>query len=91
MKSFENSLKVYQIPSSFLIEPIKFFFKKIFHNGNSFEIKTKNFFKKNIVKSVMLNGKRVMKPFLIHSDLMKGGVLEFEMSKEKVEGCYEIE
>lgn len=59
-------------------------------NGNTFEIKTKNYSEKNIyVKAVTLNGTRVLKPFLSHSDLMKGGILEFEMSKEKVEGCYE--
>lgn len=61
-------------------------------NGNTFEIKTKNYSAANIyVKNVTLNGKRLSKPFLSHSDLMKGGVLEFEMSKGKVMDCYEEE
>ncbi len=49
-------------------------------NGNSFTIKTRNNSDKNIyIQSAKLNGKPYFKSFISHFDIMKGGVLEFEM------------
>ncbi len=51
-------------------------------NGKSFIIKTKNFNKVNTyIKSVTLNGLDYNKSFLLHEDIMKGGIIEFEMSE----------
>lgn len=50
-------------------------------NGNTFHIKTQNQSKKNVyVEKVMLNGKVLAGHLLNHSDVLKGGTLEFLMS-----------
>lgn len=52
-------------------------------NGNTLEINVKNQSDKNVfIKSVKLNGKALSSYFLHHSDLVNGGVLEFEMSNK---------
>ncbi|GGA83433.1 hypothetical protein GCM10008015_25300 [Flavobacterium palustre] len=49
-------------------------------NGKDFTIKAKNFSDKNkYIKSVLLNGKPFENAFIEHQDIVKGGVLEFEM------------
>ena len=50
-------------------------------NGNTFEIKAKGVNdKKRYVKSVKLNGKPYSKMYITHEDILKGGILEFNMS-----------
>lgn len=50
-------------------------------NGNTFYIKTQNQSKKNVyVEKVLLNGKVLSGHLLNHSDILKGGTLEFIMS-----------
>ncbi|MFC5682708.1 GH92 family glycosyl hydrolase [Flavobacterium sp. MAHUQ-51] len=50
-------------------------------NGKDFVIKAKNFSDKNkYIKSVTLNGKDFENAFIEHSDIVNGGVLEFEMA-----------
>lgn len=54
-------------------------------NGKSFSIKAVNVSERNIyVKSVKLNGKPLKDTFFKHEDLMKGGIIEFEMTKAPV-------
>ncbi|MEQ7802378.1 GH92 family glycosyl hydrolase [Pedobacter sp. ASV1-7] len=51
-------------------------------NGKQFSILTKNFSEQNVfVHSIRLNGKLVKETFISHDDILKGGVLEFEMGK----------
>ena len=56
--------------------------KAIIHTGNStFTILAKNISEENIyIKGIKLNGKPLKRLFITHSEIMKGGVLEFEMS-----------
>lgn len=50
-------------------------------NGKDFTIKAKNLSDKNkYIKSVTLNGKAFENAFIEHSDIVAGGVLEFEMA-----------
>ena len=50
-------------------------------NGKTFSIETKNQADKNVyVQKVILNGKELTTPFLLHSDIMKGGKITFYMS-----------
>ncbi|KDN55812.1 GH92 family glycosyl hydrolase [Flavobacterium seoulense] len=50
-------------------------------NGKDFTIKAKNLSDKNkYIKSVKLNGKAFENAFIEHSDIVTGGVLEFEMA-----------
>jgi predicted alpha-1,2-mannosidase len=59
-------------------------FEKItmhFENGKTFIVNGKNNSKENVyVKTAKLNGKNYSKNYITHEDLMKGGVLDFEMS-----------
>lgn len=49
-------------------------------NGNFFTVITKNNSPKNkYIQSAKLNGKPMDKPFFSHEDILKGGILEFEM------------
>ncbi len=49
-------------------------------NGKDFIIKAKNASESNIyIQSAKWNGKEYNKPFFTHDDIIKGGVLEFEM------------
>lgn len=49
-------------------------------NGNSFTIVAKNQSNENVyVQGVKLNGKKLTRPFITHSNIMAGGVLEFDM------------
>ena len=49
-------------------------------NNSTFTIITKNNSPKNkYIQSAKLNGKRLNKPFFSHADILKGGVLEFDM------------
>jgi putative alpha-1,2-mannosidase len=58
-------------------------------NGKSFTVKAANVSPKNIyIKSVKLNGKPVQQTFFAHSDLMKGGTLEFEMSDAPIKDWF---
>ncbi|MES2239637.1 MAG: GH92 family glycosyl hydrolase [Bacteroidota bacterium] len=50
-------------------------------NGKDFTIKAKNLSDKNkYIKSVLLNGLPFENAFIEHQDIVKGGVLEFEMA-----------
>ena len=54
-------------------------------NGNCFKIVAKNLSKDNkYVKSVKLNGKEHKGITIKHSDILAGGVLEFEMTDKPV-------
>ena len=49
-------------------------------NGKSFTVQTKNLKPENIyIQSVKLNGKIYPRNYLNHADILKGGVLEFDM------------
>lgn len=51
-------------------------------NGNVFTITANNNSDKNIyVESVKLNGELLEEPFISHEELIKGGILEFEMTE----------
>lgn len=51
-------------------------------NGKAFEIKTKNYSDQNIyIQSVKLNGEPYNKSYIMHSNIVNGGVLEFTMGK----------
>lgn len=55
--------------------------KILVEKGKYFTIKAKNNSSKNIyIKSARLNGNKLDKSYILHSDLLKGGTLEFEMS-----------
>lgn len=55
-------------------------------NGKQFMITTKNLSKNNIyIRSIKLNGNTYRKNFLEHSDILKGGVLEFTMTDKPVD------
>ncbi len=50
-------------------------------NGKTFTIEVNNSSKENIyINNIVLNGKPYNKLFITHSDIMKGGILEIEMS-----------
>jgi predicted alpha-1,2-mannosidase len=69
--------------SSPLFKKIVIHLDKQYYNGNTFTIKTINNSEKNIyIQSAELNGKPLSAPFLLHSDLIKGGELIFEMGPE---------
>jgi predicted alpha-1,2-mannosidase len=52
-------------------------------NGKTFTVKALNNSKENkYLKSAKLNGQVLDRPFFAHSDLMRGGVLELEMSAQ---------
>ena len=49
--------------------------------GGTFTIAAKNNSERNIyIKSIKLNGQEHTLPYILHSDIIKGGTLEFEMS-----------
>ena len=49
--------------------------------GGTFTIAAKNNSERNIyIKSIKLNGQEHAQPYILHSDIIKGGTLEFEMS-----------
>jgi predicted alpha-1,2-mannosidase len=49
-------------------------------NGNFFTVITKkNSLKNKYIQSAKLNGKVLNKPFFNHEDILKGGILEFDM------------
>lgn len=52
-------------------------------NGNKFRIETRNQSVNNVyVKRVILNGETLDFPFISHYDIMRGGVMVFEMSSK---------
>jgi len=52
-------------------------------NGKTFRIETKSQSDKNVyVQKAILNGKELTTPFLLHSDIMKGGKITFYMSSK---------
>jgi len=54
-------------------------------NGKTFTIRAKNVSDKNIyIASARLNGAPYTKAFMTHDDLMKGGVIEFDMTDKPV-------
>lgn len=54
-------------------------------DGNSFKIRANNVSDENIyIKSIKLNNKNWTSTFVNHSDIVKGGVMEFEMTNEPV-------
>ena len=59
------------------------------HNGNTFKVIAVNQSDKNVfVEKVELNGKILEKPFINHSELMKGGELKFHMTETPNKGLY---
>ncbi|MCG8578658.1 MAG: glycoside hydrolase family 92 protein, partial [Bacteroidales bacterium] len=51
-------------------------------NGNKFVVKANKLSEKNyVVRSVELNGVQLQENSISHSDIMKGGILTFEMGK----------
>lgn len=55
-------------------------------NGKDFRIQAKNNSLKNkYVKSALLNGKALEKPFFTHQELVQGGTLVFEMTDQPAE------
>ncbi|NOY50802.1 MAG: glycoside hydrolase family 92 protein [Chlorobi bacterium] len=53
-------------------------------NGKVFQIKTLNQSEHNVyVKKVVLNGKLLKRNYILHSEITKGGILEFYMSGQK--------
>lgn len=62
------------------------FKKAVIHleNGGDIVLNAPNNSDKNIyVRSVRINGQQISRSYLRHSELVKGGVIEFEMSGEK--------
>ncbi len=58
-------------------------------NGKSFTIKAKNVSPKNpYILNAQLNGATYKKAFIEHSDIMKGGVLEFEMTDQPIRTAF---
>ena len=58
-------------------------------NGKTFTVRAANVSAKNIyIKSVKLNGAGLKQTFFAHSDLMNGGVLEFEMTDAPVKNWF---
>lgn len=58
-------------------------------NGRTFTIKAPNVSKQNFyIKSARLNGKPHKKSFITHDDIMRGGVLEFEMTNAPVKTAF---
>lgn len=52
-------------------------------NGKTFTVQTKKLTAENIyIQSVKLNGKLYRRNFLYHDDILKGGILEFEMGPQ---------
>ena len=57
--------------------------------GRFFEIRTQNYSPDyTYVKSVRLNGRRLENPWITHGEIVKGGVLEFEMSAVPVPDAF---
>lgn len=57
-----------------------------FADNKSFTILARNVSRENCyVKSVKLNGKILTEPFITHDDIVKGGILEFEMTDKMME------
>jgi predicted alpha-1,2-mannosidase len=66
--------------SSPLFKKVKIHLDKKYYSGNTFEIETINNSEQNIfIQSATLNGKPLLKPILLHKDLVKGGKLVFIM------------
>lgn len=60
-------------------------------NGKTLEIKTKNFNPDyKYLKSVTLNGTKLKKPIISHFDILKGAILEFELSDKPVLDCFQL-
>ena len=58
-------------------------------NGRSFRVSAENQSEVNVyVRKILLNGHEIDKPFLHHSDLMKGGTLTFRMGMEPARDLY---
>jgi predicted alpha-1,2-mannosidase len=58
-------------------------------NSKIFEVRTTNFNTEyKYVKSVTFNGKRLTQPIIRHEDIIKGGVLEYELSDKAETSCY---
>ncbi len=58
-------------------------------NGKAFTVRAKNVSDRNIyISAARLNGTRYIKAFITHEDLMKGGLLEFEMTNKPVSTAF---
>jgi len=58
-------------------------------NGKIFTIRAKNVSDKNIyIRDAKLNGAPYKKAFITHEDIMKGGVLEFQMTSEPAKKAF---
>ena len=54
-------------------------------NGNTFEVSVSNFSQSNYyVKEAKLNGNKLSRNYILHSEIMNGGILEFEMSSTPI-------
>jgi len=59
-------------------------------SGKTFKVVAKNQSEKNVyVKEVKLNGERLLRPYITHSEIVSGGLLEFEMSPTPNENCFD--
>lgn len=62
----------------------------LLENGKKFRITAKNVSAKNIyIQSVKLNGSQYKKAFITHSDIVNGGLLEFEMGEKASTGAFD--
>lgn len=72
----------YQIGSP-IFDKITIHLDKKYYHGDKFTIKVDNGSQENLyIRSATLNGKTWNKPWLPHSAILNGEILEFEMSKE---------
>ena len=55
-----------------------------FYTGKTFKVKAHNNSRENIyIQSIRLNGKKIDRLWISHDEIVQGGILEFEMGKEK--------
>lgn len=60
-------------------------------NGKVFKIETDNLSEKNkYVKEIYLNGERYKKTFIVHNDVLSGGVLRFVMSSKPNKDAFDL-
>lgn len=77
------------LPAYFLGTPLFKEMKYNLENGKTFTVRAPNVSASNYyVRSVKLNGKKLAHPELYHSELINGGLLEFEMSPKPVQNAF---
>ena len=77
------------MPTYFLGAPLFKEIKYRLENGKTFTVRAPNVSAANLyVRSVRLNKRKLRHPELYHSELINGGLLEFEMSSAPVSGAF---